>query len=44
MGIGMILVVSPEDTAAVRQHFSSRNEPCYEIGSIVEGNQTVRYN
>jgi len=44
MGIGMILVVSPEDIAAVRQHFSSRNEPCYEIGSIVEGNQTVRYN
>ncbi len=43
MGIGMILVVSPEDLPSVQRYFSSRKEPCYEIGSIVGGNRTVSY-
>jgi phosphoribosylformylglycinamidine cyclo-ligase len=43
MGIGMILVVAPEDVPAVREHFGSLDEPCHVIGSIVEGNRTVKY-
>ncbi len=43
MGIGMILVVAPTDLPAVRKHFASMNEACYEIGSIVEGDRTVKY-
>jgi phosphoribosylformylglycinamidine cyclo-ligase len=43
MGIGMILVVAPEDVARVRDHFATRQEPCYEIGSILEGDGTVQY-
>ena len=43
MGIGMILVVSAEDSGAVKDSLASRNEPCYEIGSIEAGDGTVRY-
>jgi phosphoribosylformylglycinamidine cyclo-ligase len=43
MGLGMVLVVSPADVLAVRQHFASLDEPCHEIGSIVKGDQTVKY-
>ena len=43
MGIGMILVVAPEDVPAVKGHFASRNEPCYEIGVIRSGAGTVHY-
>lgn len=43
MGIGLILVVSPQSVTPVRRHFASLNEPCYEIGAIVEGDQTVSY-
>jgi phosphoribosylformylglycinamidine cyclo-ligase len=43
MGLGMILVVSPEDVARVRRHFDSRNEPCYDIGAIVPGKGDVIY-
>jgi phosphoribosylaminoimidazole (AIR) synthetase len=43
MGIGMILVVSAEDSRVVREKFALRNEPCYEIGSIVAGDGKVHY-
>ncbi len=43
MGIGMILVVAPGDLPAIRKHFTSRKEACYEIGSIVEGEKIVKY-
>ncbi len=41
MGIGMILVVSPEDAASVEARLRSVNEPFFEIGSIVQGDRTV---
>jgi phosphoribosylformylglycinamidine cyclo-ligase len=43
MGIGMILVVSPEDMPVATSHFASRNEPCYEIGAVTGGDGTVHY-
>jgi phosphoribosylformylglycinamidine cyclo-ligase len=43
MGIGMILVVSAEDSRAVRENFALRNEPCYEIGSVAAGDGKVHY-
>lgn len=43
MGVGMILVVSPENLPAVEKHLSSQGEPCYEIGSVIAGNRTVVY-
>jgi phosphoribosylformylglycinamidine cyclo-ligase len=43
MGIGMILVVSPEDVEAVQKHFRAIDEPCYEIGEIIAGDGKVHY-
>lgn len=43
MGIGMILVVAPENLDAAMNHFSSRGQACYEIGSIIPGQRTVAY-
>ncbi len=43
MGIGMILVVSPGDEAAVRNRLSLLGESCYEIGSIIAGDGKVHY-
>ena len=43
MGIGMILVVAPEDSARVMQHFQSRREPVFEIGSVTRGDGAVHY-
>jgi phosphoribosylformylglycinamidine cyclo-ligase len=43
MGIGMILVVSPEDLNFVTGHFAARNEPCHEIGIVTCGDARVHY-
>jgi phosphoribosylformylglycinamidine cyclo-ligase len=43
MGIGLILVVAPSDRTEVLRHFGNRNEPCYEVGSVVAGDGTVHY-
>jgi len=43
MGIGMMLVVAPEDAARVMQHFQSQRETCYEVGSIRRGDGVVHY-
>jgi phosphoribosylformylglycinamidine cyclo-ligase len=41
MGVGMVLVVSPEDERRVRSFLDERGETHYDIGRIVEGRQTV---
>lgn len=42
MGIGMILVVSPEDADAIQQDLTARGEASYVIGKIVaDGNEVV---
>jgi len=43
MGIGMIVVVSPEDVETVASDFAARGETCHQIGEIVPGDRTVRY-
>jgi phosphoribosylformylglycinamidine cyclo-ligase len=43
MGIGMILVVSPEDLPLVTGHFAARNEACFEIGMVAPGDGKVHY-
>ncbi len=37
LGIGMVIVTSRDDAAAVSQHFSDRGIPTFDIGEIVEG-------
>jgi len=41
MGIGMVIVVSPEDAARVQSHLDGIEERHYDIGRVVEGPRTV---
>lgn len=41
MGIGMILVVSPEEVPGVMKDLADRGETCYRIGEIVAGDGEV---
>jgi phosphoribosylformylglycinamidine cyclo-ligase len=41
MGVGMVIVCARENAAAITKHFDDRGEKCYEIGEVVEGNQSV---
>jgi phosphoribosylformylglycinamidine cyclo-ligase len=43
MGIGMIVIVAPEHVDAVRGRLASENEPCYQIGTVAEGDGQVHY-
>jgi phosphoribosylformylglycinamidine cyclo-ligase len=41
MGIGMVIVCSPDDVLAIRSHIESMGESCFEIGQIVAGDRRV---
>jgi phosphoribosylformylglycinamidine cyclo-ligase len=41
MGIGMVIVVSPQQAPAVREHLETQGDPYYEIGTVVAGSRTV---
>jgi len=43
MGVGMILIVAPENLPGIRAHYDALNEPVYDIGEIVAGQRSVRY-
>ena len=39
MGVGMVLVVAPEEADAVRAHLTAAGETFYELGKVVAGSQ-----
>jgi len=41
MGIGMVIVASPEDASRAREHLDALSEPHYDIGRIVDGFRSV---
>ena len=41
MGIGMVIVASPESASRVREHLDTLGEPHYDIGRIIEGSKSV---
>ncbi|HEX8176574.1 MAG TPA: phosphoribosylformylglycinamidine cyclo-ligase [Pyrinomonadaceae bacterium] len=41
MGVGMVIICAAQDAEAIQSHFARRDEPCYEIGRVVEGNREV---
>ena len=43
MGIGVILVISPEDAGKIEAHLGARGEASHRIGEIVPGDGTVHY-
>jgi phosphoribosylformylglycinamidine cyclo-ligase len=42
MGIGMVVIVSPEDADRAIAHFNGLNEACYRIGRVEAGERHVR--
>jgi phosphoribosylformylglycinamidine cyclo-ligase len=43
MGVGMVILSSHQDVAAIRSQLESRGENPYAIGSVIEGTQTVTF-
>ncbi|HKO99744.1 MAG TPA: phosphoribosylformylglycinamidine cyclo-ligase [Pyrinomonadaceae bacterium] len=41
MGIGMVIVVSPQDSSELISHFTQRGEAVYDIGRVATGNREV---
>ena len=41
MGAGMVIVCARENVAAITNHLRNVENPCYEIGEVVEGDRTV---
>jgi phosphoribosylformylglycinamidine cyclo-ligase len=41
MGVGLVIIASAQESEAIQSHFGRRDEPCYEIGRIIEGNREV---
>jgi phosphoribosylformylglycinamidine cyclo-ligase len=41
MGVGMVIVCSPDDAETVSVHLRNQRETCYEIGNVVAGNREV---
>ena len=39
MGVGMVLVIAPQEAEAVRAHLKANKEVFYELGSVVKGTQ-----
>jgi phosphoribosylformylglycinamidine cyclo-ligase len=41
MGVGLVIVASQQEAEAIQSHLGRRDEPCYEIGRVIEGNREV---
>jgi phosphoribosylformylglycinamidine cyclo-ligase len=41
MGVGMVVVASPQDAERIKAHLSEQGEAVYEIGRVTEGNREV---
>ncbi|MDQ2922575.1 MAG: AIR synthase-related protein, partial [Acidobacteriota bacterium] len=41
MGVGMVIVTSPEDSQTIKSHLQQRDMMVYEIGRVTKGNREV---
>ncbi len=41
MGIGMVIMASPEEAEKIKAHLKTQGEACYTIGSVRKGNHDV---
>ena len=41
MGVGMVIICTPQVAESIQSHFRKRDQTCYEIGRIGEGNREV---
>jgi len=43
MGVGMVIVCTPEHQASITAHLSAQAAECFEIGRVVEGDRDVKF-
>ena len=41
MGVGLVIICGGQDAESVQSHFRSRDQACYRIGRVTEGNRDV---
>jgi phosphoribosylformylglycinamidine cyclo-ligase len=41
MGVGLVIICGGQDAERVQSHFSRRDQACYRIGRVTEGNREV---
>ena len=41
MGIGMVIVCSPDNAGMIENHLRGRGETCYRVGNVIGGNREV---
>jgi phosphoribosylformylglycinamidine cyclo-ligase len=41
MGVGMVIIATPQDAEAIKAHIQQRGEAIYEIGRVTQGNREV---
>ncbi|HEX8650543.1 MAG TPA: phosphoribosylformylglycinamidine cyclo-ligase [Pyrinomonadaceae bacterium] len=41
MGVGLVIICGGQDAESVQAHFSRRDQACYRIGRVTEGNREV---
>jgi phosphoribosylformylglycinamidine cyclo-ligase len=41
VGVGLVIICAATEAEAIQSHFAGRDEPCYEIGRVIEGNREV---
>ncbi len=43
MGVGMVVICGASETEVLTQHFAERDQECFQIGQLVNGDRTVRF-
>jgi phosphoribosylformylglycinamidine cyclo-ligase len=43
MGVGMVIVCSPNDVESIKTHFRERGDDCFQIGEVIAGQREVSF-
>ncbi len=43
MGIGMVMIIAPDEVDSVARHFAQIGQPYFFIGNVVKGSRRVMY-
>ena len=43
MGVGMVIICTRQNTESLQSHFKALGESCFSIGTVIPGNQDVKF-
>lgn len=43
MGVGMVIICARKNAEALKSHFRTLDQPCFSIGSVIPGQQEVKF-